>query len=210
MWHWKQQELSAASGRSASKSKYGTKDRDMKKISIVSVVVGAAAVLSASMPAYALNLGNMSGRIRAAVETPAQYVAFCKSNPTECRSSSVSVAADTPALRGLLSTVNSAVNSSMRATRDSDDVWSVNGSKGDCEDFALTKRSRLIRAGVPAGSLRMAVVITKEGTGHAVLLVKTNKGDLVLDNLRKTIVSKERTGYAFIKVASANPLRWVR
>lgn len=100
------------------------------------------------------------------------------------------------------------MNASIRPVADNGENWSVNVSAGDCEDFALTKRSRLIRAGIPAGALRMADVTTAKGTRHAVLVVKTTSGDYVLDNLRGGIIRREFTGYRFNGIASANPMKW--
>ena len=57
-------------------------------------------------------------------------------------------------------------------------------------------------------ALRMAVVRTSKGEGHAVLVVKTSKGDLVLDNIKKTIVSRQQTDYRWIAIASQNPSAW--
>lgn len=59
------------------------------------------------------------------------------------------------------------------------------GEPGDCEDLALTKRERLIRAGLPAGALRPATCRLRgtpfgPGDGHAVLTVETDRGTFVL------------------------------
>lgn len=88
------------------------------------------------------------------------------------------------------------------------DIWSLNPRAGDCDDYVMTKRHRLIKAGLPASALRVAIVRTRTGEGHAVLLVATADGELVLDNLRRNIIGRHRTGYSFIKVASANPNVW--
>ena len=53
---------------------------------------------------------------------------------------------------------------------------------GDCEDYALLKRRMLIEAGWPREALLMTVVRDKRGDGHAVLTVKTDKGEFILDN----------------------------
>ena len=53
---------------------------------------------------------------------------------------------------------------------------------GDCEDYVLLKRRMLIKAGWPREALLITVVRDKKGEGHAVLTVKTNKGEFILDN----------------------------
>lgn len=144
-----------------------------------------------------------------ATSAPRAYMIFCLRNPGECRpAQSSDTVAYSPQLVAKLNRVNNEVNRSIRWTGDQGDVWRIGGQTGDCEDFALTKRSKLIRLGVPAGALRMAVVRTSKGEGHAVLVVKTSKGDLVLDNIKKTIVSRQQTDYRWIAMASSNPAAW--
>jgi predicted transglutaminase-like cysteine proteinase len=81
--------------------------------------------------------------------------------------------------------------------------------KGDCEDYALEKRKRLIAAGFPQRVLLMTVVLDETGQGHAVLLVRTDRGDLVLDNKRDAIFPWNATGYTFIKRESQSQSGWV-
>lgn len=59
---------------------------------------------------------------------------------------------------------------------------------GDCEDFVLGKRAALIAAGVPSAALSIALATTVWDEPHAVLLVSTDVGDYVLDNLRREVV----------------------
>ena len=56
------------------------------------------------------------------------------------------------------------------------------GGAGDCEDYALAKRSALLAAGVDHSSLRLATCTVETGEGHAVLVVTTDQGQFVLDN----------------------------
>lgn len=146
---------------------------------------------------------------RGSSRAPRAYMIFCLRNPGECKPTrSATSVAYSPQLVAKLNRVNNEVNRAINWTGDRGDVWRVGGSSGDCEDFALTKRSKLIQLGVPAGALRMAVVRTSKGEGHAVLVVKTSKGDLVLDNIKKTIVSRQQTDYRWIAIASQNPSAW--
>ncbi|MFN4169161.1 MAG: transglutaminase-like cysteine peptidase [Pannonibacter phragmitetus] len=140
---------------------------------------------------------------------PLAYQIFCLQNSKECRKAkgpkSVPYSA---ALASKIERVNISVNRSMKWRQDEGDLWKIGGAAGDCEDFALTKRSRLIRMGIPAGALRMAVVKTRQGESHAVLVVRTNKGDLVLDNLKDQVVTREQSSYRWIGIASSDPLKW--
>jgi predicted transglutaminase-like cysteine proteinase len=71
--------------------------------------------------------------------------------------------------------------------------------KGDCEDYALFKRKILIDEGFPRHALLMTVVKDERYQGHAILTVKTNAGEFVLDNLNDEVKSWDRTGYRFVK-----------
>lgn len=63
------------------------------------------------------------------------------------------------------------------------DYWKLlTTDGGDCEDAALTKRKRLAAEGMPIGALRLALALTPDGIGHAVLIIVTDAGDYVLDN----------------------------
>lgn len=61
------------------------------------------------------------------------------------------------------------------------DDWEISDS-GDCEDFALTLREK-IAAKYPQyrGALRMASAYDEHGDYHAVLVAKTDHGDVVYD-----------------------------
>jgi predicted transglutaminase-like cysteine proteinase len=78
--------------------------------------------------------------------------------------------------------------------------WSYpDDGKGDCEDYVLLKRRMLIKAGWPREALLITVVRDTKGDGHAVLTVKTDKGDFVLDNQAENVLLWSDTGYRFVK-----------
>lgn len=74
--------------------------------------------------------------------------------------------------------------------------------KGDCEEYAIAKRRMLIMHGAPASALSIAVVRQPNGEGHAVLVVRTQNADYILDNLRNKILEWNQTEYSFIKMQS--------
>ncbi len=81
---------------------------------------------------------------------------------------------------------------------------------GDCEDYVLLKRRMLIEAGWPREALLITVVRDRNGDGHAVLTVKTDKGEFILDNQNEDIVLWSETGYRFVKRQSqSDPNAWV-
>jgi predicted transglutaminase-like cysteine proteinase len=75
------------------------------------------------------------------------------------------------------------------------------GKYGDCEDFALTKEKRLRESGWPPHQMRTVTVrVPNRPTLHAVLLVETDKGTLVLDSYDNMIIPQqklERRGWEF-------------
>jgi predicted transglutaminase-like cysteine proteinase len=89
--------------------------------------------------------------------------------------------------------------------------WSYpTDGKGDCEDYVLEKRRKLMAAGWPRQALLITVVRDKKGDGHAVLTVKTDRGDFILDNQEKKVKLWSDTGYLFVKRQSEeNPNRWM-
>ena len=81
---------------------------------------------------------------------------------------------------------------------------------GDCEDYVLQKRKMLMQAGWPREALLITVVRDKNNDGHAVLTVKSDKGEYVLDNQTDDIVLWSDTGYRFVKRQSqTDPNVWV-
>src|SRR2546421_256375 len=81
---------------------------------------------------------------------------------------------------------------------------------GDCEDYALLKRRLLTQAGWPRQALLMTVVRDKRGDGHAVLTVKSDKGEFVLDNQNEDVLLWSETGYRFVKRQSqTDPNVWI-
>lgn len=155
------------------------------------------------------------------VIAPFGAIAFCKRQPLECKNQRGQAihaiggkVALNPRLLSLLRTVNSSVNRSIRPVKDaggrSADTWRVAVAAGDCEDIALTKRAALIRAGFPSAAALVATARLPSGQLHAVLVVRTDRGDYVLDNLVTSIRPWNATGYRWKKIQSPrNPAVWL-
>ena len=81
--------------------------------------------------------------------------------------------------------------------------------KGDCKIYALFKRKLLVERGYPRQALLITIVRDLNGEGHAVLTVKTDRGDFVLDNLSPAVRPWSATGYQFFKrQAQDDPNVW--
>ena len=144
------------------------------------------------------------------VVVPKGFKAFCAANPSECKGGGAASVTYDETLMAQLKTVNAKVNASIKPVKaEAVDVWSLNVSKGDCEDYVLAKRHALIKAGVPASALSIVFALAG-GAGHAVLGVHTDRGIYVLDNLNKSIRPIGSTGYKIISMSGPNPKVWVR
>lgn len=151
-------------------------------------------------------------------EAPVGYEEFCRSNPVECLPEGpmlerVSLTRDS---WDYLASLNRQINYSVKPVSDIAQYGVVERwtypdvGKGDCEDYVLLKRRRLMEAGWPQSSLLITVVRDENNEGHAVLTVRTTKGDFVLDNKHSQILPWERTRYTFIKRQSGkDPRQWV-
>lgn len=121
---------------------------------------------------------------------PQPYVEFCGRNPGHCELTGTAVLDWSPALGAALAAVNAAVNADVRFLSDPEcwgleDYWTYPAfGRGDCEDYALEKRRRLVAEGLPSAALTMAILHHREEYfPHAVLTVETDAGTWVLDNL---------------------------
>lgn len=143
---------------------------------------------------------------------PFAFVLFCKNYSGSCDQGSGEAEVPlTRAMRAELLDINADVNRSIAPRNDAagTDVWAQDVTSGDCEDYALTKRHHLIEAGWPSRSLRIAVAKTRSGEGHAVLVVRTTEGDLVLDNRTSAVRTWNNTDLTWIKIQSGdNPRLW--
>ncbi|MDB5554890.1 MAG: transglutaminase-like cysteine peptidase protein [Rhizobium sp.] len=121
---------------------------------------------------------------RQRVAAPFAHVVFCKDYAAECAKASGPAAVKlTASAMEELQTVNGDVNAQIVAQDDTEnDTWTLFPRFGDCDDFAVSKRHELIARGWPAPALRLAIGVTPENEGHMVLVARTSRGDLVLDN----------------------------
>lgn len=141
---------------------------------------------------------------------PTGFRLLCLNQPAECKGGGAASLPYAPAVMKTVERINAQVNAQIRPMADGTvDVWSINVSAGDCEDYVMTKRHDLIAAGLPASALRIAWVKTTRGEQHAILVVKTtDHGDLVLDNLTSQIRTLSHTGYKVLTMSGPDPKVW--
>ena len=146
---------------------------------------------------------------------PMGYVQFCKAHPADCRPALPQSMTLTKARWEELNAINTRVNRAIAPVTDAElykveENWTYPVNQGDCEDYVLLKRRMLIENGWSAANLLITVVRDQYGDGHAVLTVRTEQGDLILDNVVDDIRYWSDTGYRYEKRQSAsNPTAWV-
>jgi predicted transglutaminase-like cysteine proteinase len=153
-----------------------------------------------------------------ATRAPIGWVEFCVEYDPECKtkpSAPRDVVLSPQAWKDMVR-VNHWVNTTVKPMTDMEH-WGVverwnypDDGYGDCEDYVLQKRKMLMQAGWPREALLITVVRDKHGDGHAILTVKTDKGEYVLDNQTEDILVWSDTGYRFVKRQSqSDPNVWV-
>ena len=149
--------------------------------------------------------------------TPYGWAEFCSRNEIECPTNRLP-ALDAQMTRDLWSTVrrvNLMVNAMIHPISDTDhwgviDRWDMpRDGYGDCEDYVLLKRKLLMSEGLPRQSLLVTIVKDEKGDGHAVLTVKTDRGDFILDNMNDEVKPWGDVPYVFVKRQSqTDPNMW--
>ena len=149
---------------------------------------------------------------------PGGHMAYCSQHVLQC-------ASQTPAtlssdLSQLIRRVNDEVNRGVQGVKDSvqfgvPEKWTDEAlqlGRGDCEDFALAKRKRLVELGVPRGALRLAVVdkFSWDMT-HVVLLVSFEDKVVVMDSLTSRLEDAQDLGVTWLNVQhQSNPRVWYK
>jgi predicted transglutaminase-like cysteine proteinase len=181
------------------------------KFALTVVVLGLLAGTASAGPASPyMELGGKASQ-------PIGHFEFCRTHSGECSmKSSGDVRVRLSAARwNELVNVNNAVNAAVTPVTDEamfgkPEVWFYPADRGDCEDFVLLKRRELIARGWPVGALLITVARQRNGDGHAVLTVLTDRGDLVLDNLQPRVRLWSETDYQYVKRQSEYDTgRWV-
>jgi predicted transglutaminase-like cysteine proteinase len=186
---------------------------------LASAIAGAALIAAAlAAPIAKASDHALFIDVGAVTRPPIGWIGFCAEYAYECETRPLD-ARDvmlTPRTWTDLARINKWVNESVWPMTDMDhwgmiDRWNYpDDGYGDCEDYVLLKRRMLMQAGWPRQALLITVVLDRNGDGHAVLTVKSDKGEFVLDNQNPEILLWSETGYQFIKRQSqTDPNVWV-
>lgn len=188
--------------------------RHPRSLGVLFVTTFLAATHLGSVSAGAETTAMKTGAL---TSQPIGHFEFCKRYPKEC---TVRTDEDRPErmseqFQARLIALTVAVNRAVKPMSDAalygqDEFWTYPDNAGDCEEYVLEKRRTLIAEGRSAGNLLITVVRKPDGEGHAVLTVRTNVGDLILDNLNDAVKIWYETPYNYIKRQAAfDAGRWV-
>jgi predicted transglutaminase-like cysteine proteinase len=188
-------------------------------------ILGAGIAAAALAAALAMPAANAASEQRAlfisvgaTARAPIGWIEFCSEYAPECETKALDardVVLSAKAWKDL-TRINRWVNETVKPITDLEH-WGVverwnypDDGYGDCEDYVLLKRRTLMQSGWPRQALLITVVRDKRGDGHAVLTVKTDKGEFILDNQHEDVLLWSDTGYRFVKRQSQNdPNVWI-
>ncbi len=174
--------------------------------------------ISAALSSHSLTMAPVSLSPVGRARVPIGWTEFCHSYEGECSVDPMSpadVVYDAP-MRARIARLNKRVNADIAPRTDMEN-WGVperwdfaETGFGDCEDYVLLKRRVLMEEGLPRQSLLVTIVTDPQGDGHAVLTVKTDRGDYILDNMTDEVMLWRDTPYAFVKRQSQiDPNTWL-
>jgi predicted transglutaminase-like cysteine proteinase len=175
-------------------------------------------LMVSSLALHTANASDVVMLIGGLTSQPIGHYEFCHAHPKECsfRSRETARVRITAKRRRQIASVNAVVNSRVEPVNDvtiygKDEVWAYpDAGVGDCEDYVLEKRRVLINGGIAVSNLLITVVRKPDGEGHAVLTLRTDQGDFVLDNLTDQVRLWSETGYRYLKRQASNHTgRWV-
>jgi predicted transglutaminase-like cysteine proteinase len=151
------------------------------------------------------------------VLAPVAFVRFCMRYQDDCKVGPMGLdRAPVPLTKARwaeLAKINNDVNRAIKPEANLGGVmaeeWLVSPRRGDCNDYAVTKRHQLLARGWPSHSLLLTEVVVASGEHHLVLVVRTSEDDFVLDNLRATVRPVSQIEYAWVRAQQVeNPKFW--
>ncbi|QQO17715.1 transglutaminase-like cysteine peptidase [Bradyrhizobium diazoefficiens] len=196
--------------------------RTARRLGAWTVAATAAAAVFAwdALPAHAfLARPALFAAIGSATKAPSGWLQLCAANADECKplADQARDVTLTPELLEQLYRINKYVNDRVTWTSDAElygktERWAYPLDRGDCEDMVLLKRRLLVKTGWPQGALLITIVEERgqNRTRHAVLTVRSNRGEMILDNQTPEILFWYETNYRYLSRQSAtDPNVWV-
>ncbi|MFT6658922.1 transglutaminase-like cysteine peptidase [Maritalea sp.] len=180
-------------------------------------IIGLVAAAALTTPVFANSTNVAFAPEIKETSIPVGHAQFCQTRPLECQKNAEFVSYEklTQEKWQQLLIINAKYNTEIKPISDIDlyqteEFWTYPRGYGDCEDYVLAKRKALIDAGWPPSTLLVTVVVQRSGEGHAVLTVRTDRGDMILDNLEGLIKVWSETPYVYVKRQSqVHAGRWM-
>lgn len=181
------------------------------------VLLILAAVFGLAQGAFALDAtqGGAELPLRASVAPPSGAKGLCGAYPWACAAGTGAPAIGAAQMEQVVA-INRSANARIAPVTDQAqyrlaEKWALPTARGgDCEDYALFKKAKLIEAGLSPDRLLLAAVLDRQGRSHAVLVLRAEGADLVLDNMTSAVKRWDRTGYTFLRMQDPrDPQRWV-
>ena len=177
-------------------------------LSVLMVLAGSVVTEAMpSDPAY-LRMGAVQAPPRGAED-------LCVAHVWACRVDGMSSPVSAKSQMTIVTMINREINATVPEISDLAQYgelerWALPTARGgDCEDIAMRKKSDLIEAGIAPQGLMLSTVLDRDLNAHAVLVFRSESGDLVLDNLTDRILPWAETGYSFLRMQDpASPDRW--
>ena len=193
-------------------------NRCVREVGRAALAGFATAAMLSIASAHAASERTLFISVGEAARAPAGWSQFCAEYAPECDTRELAArdAVLTSQAWNELVRINRWVNEAITPLTDVEH-WAVSerwnypdDGYGDCEDYVLLKRRMLMQAGWPRQALLVTVVRDKQSDGHAVLTVKTDKGEFILDNQTEEVLLWSETEYRFVKRQSqTDPNLWI-
>jgi predicted transglutaminase-like cysteine proteinase len=145
------------------------------------------------------------------------FIGFCKRYPQDRKVNGMAFRPKpvelSRARKAELSIVNREVNRAIRPQKNVNGVmaeeWLLSPRAGDCNDYAVTKRHKLLARGWSSRSLLLAEVVVPSGDHRLVPVVRSREYDLVLDNLNSKVRPVSQVRYEWVRAQQTkNPRFW--
>jgi predicted transglutaminase-like cysteine proteinase len=145
---------------------------------------------------------------------PFPHTKFCMQQPLDCKVWHPRSIPDLARRVKDRAEVNKLVNGFIKADAFPDgpvrspvtERWLIWPERGDCNDYAVTKRHELLRRGWPSSLLQLAVVFVPASNEYHLVLIADG---VVMDNLTEKLLPFANTGYTLVKLQTVgNPVFW--
>lgn len=189
--------------------------REMRGVKSLRAFVVIAMSMATAMPCWAQQSSPTPymevGENRLA---PLEFSVFCQRKPKRCAPSSdikrVKLNYEHRSeLEMIQVEVNHTIEPLVLLPNEPEQPWDDRATRGRCYDYALAKRTRLLDIGYPPSALLLALAFTPTNEGHLVLVVVTDRGDYIMDNLRLDMPRWDKLPYRWVmRSKPGNPLFW--